>query len=137
MARRRARSYSEFAEWLDITLDNQGVGAGTALAEQMGVTDAAISRWRTGASNPTSDNVAKMAKAMGLDPVRLAITAKVLPPEFAPGVEPYEIPEPTAQRDSVRRQLARIKGLSEDQKEALLSTYDRLIEEAAAAEGDV
>lgn len=133
-ARRARRATTAFSEWLDITLENRGM-SGRALAELMGVADEAISRWRTGASSPSRDNVVKMAEALDVDAVRLALTAAVLPPEFAPGVAPYPIPEPTAQRDSVRRQIARIKGLSEDGKEALLKTYDRLIEEAASEEG--
>lgn len=131
MARRHAhRPPSEFAEWLDITLDNREM-SGRSLAEAMGVADAAISRWRTGASSPSRDNILKMAEVLDLDAARLAVTAGVIPPEFAPGVAPYDVPEPTAQRESVRRQIARIKGLSDDGKKALLSTYDRLIMESS------
>lgn len=135
MARRARRTQTVFAEWLDVTLDNLGHGSGRSLAERMGVADEAISRWRTGGSSPSRENVVKMAEALDLDAVRLGLTAAVLPPEFAPGVKPYPIPEPTAQRDSVRRQIARIKGLSDDGREALLRTYDRLIEETPS-EGD-
>lgn len=125
---RRVRP-SEFAEFLDITLNNRSI-SGRTLAEQLGVSDAAVSRWRTGASTPSAETVARIATALDLDPRRLAVTAGVLRPEFAPGVEPYPVPEPTAQRDSVRRQIARIKGLSEDGKEAMLRLYDQMIKEA-------
>lgn len=128
MARRNARP-AEFAEFLDITLNNLGM-TNRSLADHVGVHENAVGRWRSGASTPTGENVAKMASALNLDAQRLAVTAGALAPELAPGVEPYPMPEPTAQRDSVRRQIARIKGLSEDGKEALLSTYDRLIREA-------
>lgn len=125
---RRTRP-AEFAEWLDITLENRGV-SGRTLADQIGVHENAVSRWRSGTSTPTSDNVAKMARVLDLDARRLALTAGVLAPEFAPDVEPYPMPEPTAQRESVRRQIARIKGLSEDGHKALLEAYDKMIMEA-------
>lgn len=123
-------SPSQFAEWLDITLDNRGI-SGRNLAELIGVAENAVSRWRTGGSQPSAGNVARMADALDLDRQRLAVTAGVGTDFIPADVKPYPMPEPTAQRDSVRRQIARIKGLTEDGREALLKAYDEMIMKSA------
>lgn len=122
-----------FGEWLDITLSNKGV-QGRRVADAVGVSDATVSRWRSGLSLPDQGQLVLIAELLELDPRRLAVTAGVLPPAMAPGVEPYPMPEPTAQRDAVRRQIAKIKGLTEDGREKLLATYDQMILEAPAEE---
>lgn len=116
-----------FGEWLDVTLDNMGI-QGKELAEGTGVDDSTVSRWRAGASTPNMKAIADMAKVLGLNWQRLAVTARVLPPEATPGVEPYPMPRPTAKRQSVKRQISRIKGLSPAGRDRLLEAYDEITE---------
>jgi transcriptional regulator with XRE-family HTH domain len=122
---KQARSY--FGEWIDVTLSNKGT-KGRSLADEIGVHESAISRWRAGAGVPGTDVLTALADALGLEPLRLFVTAGVVPAE-AVHVEPYPIPEPTAQRNSVKRQLNRIRGLTDESRRRLMETYDELIDE--------
>src|SRR4051812_11694260 len=92
-----------FGEWLDITLSNQGV-QGRTLAEAIGVHDSAVSRWRSGTGAPSAESIEPMAELLGVDALRLSVTAGLVSEKVA-GVEPLPMPEPTAQRQSVKRQL--------------------------------
>lgn len=126
---RRDRSSPDFGEWLDITLSNRGI-QGRGLAERLGVNDATVSRWRSGKSVPSLEIVRAIAEVLELDAPRLALTAGVVPLELVgPGIEPYPMPEPTARRESVRRQIARIHGLSDEGRNKLLQTYDEITDE--------
>lgn len=117
-----------FGEWLDTTLDNEGI-ASRVIAEWAEVDDSTVSRWRAGASLPSMQAIASIARLLNLDWQRLAVTASVLPSEVAgPNIEPYPMPKPTAKRQSVKRQIARIKGLSPEGRDRLLETYDELME---------
>jgi transcriptional regulator with XRE-family HTH domain len=122
---RRARN--KFGEWLDVTMSNKRM-MGRTLAEAAGVHDSAVSRWRSGAGVPGAETLARIAEALGVDPLRLAVTAGQIPEKVA-GVAPLPTPEPTAQRESVRRQIASIKGLTERSRGKLLRAYDETIAE--------
>lgn len=127
MRRHNREARQRFGEWLDITLDNRGI-AGKTLAEQIGVNDSTISRIRGGASLPSMPVVSEIARVLDLDPIRLAVTASLIPADSMPGVEPYEMPKPTAQRESVRRQIAHIRGLSDTGRDRLLEAYNEIAE---------
>lgn len=122
--------HHEFGEWLTLTLANRGM-ASRQLAEELGVADAAVSRWRTGASRPQMNSLTEIARVLNLDPLRLAVTAGVIPGSLAQA-KPYPMPQPEAQRESVRRQIARIRGLSEAERDGLLAAYEDLIEQGKA-----
>lgn len=124
MTRRSQRS--TFGEWLDITLSNRRM-TNRMLADEIGVSDATVSRWRSGLSAPANmDAIADIARILDLDALRLAVTAGIISARVA-HVEAYPTPEPTAQRESVRRQIARIKGLSDEGRRKLMDTYDALV----------
>jgi|SRR5882757_1829703 len=119
------RSGIQFGEWLDITMSNRRM-MGRTLAEAIGVHDSAVSRWRAGAGAPSMDVLARMAEVFDVDPLRLAVTAGQVPQKIA-GVSPLAPPEPTAQRESVRRQLSHLKGVTDSTRRKLLSAYEEMI----------
>lgn len=116
-----------FGEWLDVTLSNKGI-MGRALADRVGVHDSAVSRWRAGQGVPSIDALQRIAEFLDVDPLRLAVTAGQVPEKVA-GVEPLTIPEPTARRQAVKRQLGRIRGITESERQHLLVTYEDMVRE--------
>lgn len=118
----RRRKGHLFGEWLDVTMSNKGI-TGRRLAEAAGVHDSAVSRWRVGQGVPNMDAIEGIASLLGVDPLRLAVTAGLLSHEVA-RVEPLPMPEPTARRESVRRQLARLRGVTERERKLLLQAYE-------------
>lgn len=125
--------HNQFAPWLDITLDNLGI-AGRTLAEDLGVHDSTVSRWRFGGSVPNAQLITALAERLDLNPLRLLVTAGHVSPQVA-GVKPYGVPKPTAQRESVRRQISHIRGLSDNARSKLLTTYDELVAQADKEQG--
>ncbi len=121
------RKRENFGEWLDITMSNKKI-MGRTLAEEVGVHDSAVSRWRAGNGVPSVETLARIAEALDADPLRLAVTAGVIPREVA-GVDPLPVPEPTAQRESVKHQLAHIKGLTNRERAHLVNKYEEMIME--------
>lgn len=123
---RRARE--QFGDWLDVTLSNAGI-LGRTLAEHLGIHESAVSRLRNGTSAPSAETLEGIAGYLDLDSARLAVTSGLVSSSMAGGAKPYPMPEPTAQRESVRRQITRIKGLSDETRGRLLDTYEELIAE--------
>jgi transcriptional regulator with XRE-family HTH domain len=123
--RSNRRQREQFGRFLDVTLDNLGISSRT-VAQRLGMDDSAVSRYRNGVSLPSASVLADLARILDLDPLRLTVTAGHVPADVA-GVDPYPMPTPTAQRESVRRQIERIKGLSDTDRGKLLDTYDELI----------
>lgn len=117
-----SKDYAYFARWLDLTMENRGV-SGMSLSKKLRVTDAAVSRWRNGAGRPALDTTIKLAKILGVDPLRLAVTAGHMEAE-AVGLERLPLPEPTERRARVRRALSKIHGLTEDDRQALIDAWD-------------
>lgn len=122
MRRHNREARQRFGEWLDLTLENRGM-PGKTLAERIGVNDSTVSRIRSGGSGTTMEVITAIADVLELDAIRLAVTAGLT---ALPGVEPYEMPQPTAQRESVKRQIGRIRGLSDQGRAKLLETYDEI-----------
>lgn len=116
---------AHFARWLDLTMENSGI-TGASLAKRLGVTDAAVSRWRNGAGNPRLDTTLKLAKILGVDPLRLAVTAGHMDGPVI-GITPLPMPEPTRRRARVHAGLARIPGLTAKERRRLMEVYDEEI----------
>jgi transcriptional regulator with XRE-family HTH domain len=116
-----------FARWLDLTMENRGI-SGRSLAKRLKVHDSAVSRWRSGEQGPSLDTVLKIAKALDVDAIRLAVTAGLLNGE-AVGHEPLPMPEPTVRRKSVKRQIRQIRGLTAKERQRLIEAYDDVIGE--------
>jgi transcriptional regulator with XRE-family HTH domain len=112
-----------FAEWLDLTLANSGISA-RDLANQIGVSDSAVSRWRSGQSKPGMDTAVRLATVLDVDPIRLAVTAGLMDGR-AVHVDPLPLPPAHAQRERVREQIKNIKGLSAEGVALLLDAYER------------
>lgn len=112
----------DFGEWLDVTMSNKRI-MGRALAEAAGVHESAVSRWRSGTATPPMEAIEKMADILEVEALRLAVTAGILSPKVA-GVEPLPMPEATARRESVRRQLANLRGVTEEERRLLMQAYE-------------
>jgi transcriptional regulator with XRE-family HTH domain len=111
-----------FARWLDLTMENRGI-SGASLAKRLRVTDAAVSRWRNGAGVPRLDTVMKLAKVLSVEPLRLAVTAGHMEGS-AIGVAALPLPEPTERRAKTKRALAKIPGLTAEERQHLINAYD-------------
>lgn len=119
---RAEQAAANFGRWLDVTLANSRT-TGRQLAESIGVHDSAVSRWRSGTGVPALETCMKIAGAMGVDPLRLAVTAGHMDSAVV-GIEPLDIPPPIAEREHVRSQIMKIKGLTEESRSKLLETYE-------------
>lgn len=119
-----ARKANKFGYWLDVSMANAQL-TGRDLAQQLGVHDSAVSRWRAGKGAPTMEGVAKLAEIFNVEPLRLAVTAGLVSSKVA-GVPPVDMPEPTAYREAVRERLRGLPGLTDREAQALLERYDEL-----------
>lgn len=117
-----------FSDWLDTTMENNGI-RGRDLARRLGVSDGAVSRWRSGAAKPSASTTAKIGNLLGVDPVRLILTAGHIDPADAPGIEPLSVPSPTARRQKAIDAFAAIKGLTQEQRDKLLEVYDEVTQD--------
>lgn len=120
-----------FGRWLDLTMANRDI-KGRTLARKLHVHDSAVSRWKSGAGVPTLDTTMKLARVMGVDPIRLAITAGHMDGNIV-GMDPLPMPEPTAQRALVKDRLSRIPGLTAEEKQHLIQAYDDMDERVRAS----
>lgn len=116
-----AREY--FAEWLTRTLANRGFSGGE-VARAIGVNGAAVSRWRNGKGTPGIGSCVRLASFLGVDPIRLAVTAGLMSAEDV-RYEPLPLPEQTAKREQVREQIMKITGLTDGEKTSLLDAWER------------
>jgi len=113
-----------FGHWLDLTMSNRDI-KGRTLARAMKVHESAVSRWRAGNGVPSMDTCLRLGKYLHVEPIRLAVTAGLLDGELA-GVQPLPMPEPTAYRAAVKKQIQAIKGLTQRERQRLLDTYDEM-----------
>lgn len=119
----KRKTAQDFGRWLDTTMANESI-TGRDLARKVGVHDSIISRWRSGAGTPGIDSCARLADALQVDPLRLAVTAGLMDRRMA-GVEALPMPPAIALRERVREQIAAIKGLTDQSRQALLDAYDK------------
>lgn len=113
-----------FGRWLDLTMANREI-KGRTLAKRLRVHDSAVSRWRGGQGVPALPSLQQLAQVLDVDAIRLAVTAGLLSGEQL-GVKPLPLPEPTAQRNAVKDQLSRIRGLTTRERQRLLQVYDEM-----------
>lgn len=111
----------DFANWLDMTMENMGT-SNRDLASMVGVHDSVVSRWRSGRTKPTMENLDKIASALDVDVVRLAATAGYMDSHH---IDPLPVPVPTAARRRIQRQLEQIHGLVDEDIEAVLISWDQ------------
>lgn len=117
-----------FSNWLKRTMSNKGVN-GRWLAEQTGVTDSAVSRWLNGSQLPRVELLSKIASALGVEPLRLYVTAGRISARDA-GVDPLPIPPPCSDRGEYARfVIDHIPGLSRNSIRRLMEAYDQVIKE--------
>lgn len=113
-----------FAEWLSRTMSERDI-AGGVLARALGVNDSAISRWKNGKASPGLESVMKLAEYLDVHPIRLAVTAGLMDASKV-GVEAFPLPE-DSNRTFVRDQIMAIKGLTSEERQALISAYERTV----------
>jgi transcriptional regulator with XRE-family HTH domain len=113
-----------------MTMENEEI-SNRDLAVRVGVHESVTSRWRSGRSTPSTENCERLAAALGVDFLRLAVTAGLMNSKSV-GADPLPIPEPVAVRARIRHQLQQIKGLTRDGVEAALRAWD---EEIAVNDG--
>lgn len=118
------RDKGYFAEWLNRTLIERGM-AGGEVARALGVNDSAISKWRNGKATPALESVMALAEYLDVHPLRLAVTAGLMKARQA-GVERLDLPEDTKTRAIVKQQIMSIRGLTADERQAMLDAYDRI-----------
>lgn len=114
-----------FGRWLDVTLDNKDV-QGKSLADSLGVTSGAVSRWRNGQSIPSPENLRDLAEYLGADPARVMATAGV-PGMQESGIAPYPIPRAEARREKAREELKNLKRLSREERQYIIEAYDGFV----------
>jgi transcriptional regulator with XRE-family HTH domain len=117
---RRDRDY--FAEWLARTLAERDI-AGGEVARALGVNDSAISRWKNAKASPGLDSVMKLADFLDVNPVALAVTAGLMDSKQV-GVERLPLPEDTKTRKYVKEQIMAIRGLTKEERLALIQAYE-------------
>jgi len=118
------REARRFSNWLEVTLENMGL-SGHEVAVATNVHDSAVSRWRKGTSAPSLEALTKLADLLGLDPLRMAVTAGQVPAQMA-GCLPYPPPVPVARHESVKRQIEGIQGLDKAERTRLMEVYGEM-----------
>lgn len=113
-----------FGLWLDLTLANEGPGAARRLAKAVGVSDGAVTQWRKEPyRQPSARNVQDIAKYLGVDPMRLLVTAGHL--EFE-DVEPFEVPEAERTISEMKKALERDGVMTKRDVAAILDNYSQM-----------
>lgn len=120
---RRSRDREYFADWLTRTLAERNVSGGE-VARALGVNDSAISRWKNGKASPGLESVMSLADFLDVDPFRLQVTAGLV--KERDGMEKLPLPEDTRTRPFVLEQIMGIKGLTRDERTALIHAYERM-----------
>lgn len=116
-----------FGRWLDITMSNTGI-QGRDLAELLGVTNGAVSRWRNGKSVPKQSKLKDLAEIFDVELLRLMALAGITGVQDS-GVEPLPLPNPDGYRERTRAELKAISHLDKDEQQAMLEAYDRIVRE--------
>lgn len=122
-SRRREDDLQYFARWLDVTMVNRDI-TGSQLAAEADVNESVVSRWRSGQARPSLESCEAIARFLGVEPLRFAVTAGAIPPSMAEGIEPLPLPPPTALRSRVIEQIEKVKGVSESAREAMVAAYE-------------
>ena len=124
MAMNETTGPEAFGRWLDLTMANRDI-TGRQVAKAMKVHESAVSRWRKGGGVPTMDTCLRLGKFLDVEPMRLAVTAGLVDGDLV-GKSPLPDPEPTAYRAAVKKQIEAIRGLTQKERQALLSAYDEM-----------
>lgn len=118
-----------FGIWLDLTMENKGIN-GTDLAKYLNVHPSAVSKWRQHKGVPGINTCLRLAKVLKVDPIQLAVTAGLMDGRLIE-IAPLMPPKPTAKRAAAKREISKIKYLTEQERRILLDTYDKIGEEGA------
>jgi transcriptional regulator with XRE-family HTH domain len=76
----------------------------SALAAAAGVSNGQVTRWKDDGQQPSGDAIKKIADFFDVNPLRLTVTAGIVPPEVA-GVEKLPLPDMSARRNMERQAL--------------------------------
>lgn len=107
---------ARLGKWLDLTLANRGIKS-RELATKIDVHESAVHNWRKGKNVPQLSTLQRLAALLGVDPIRLAVTAGLLDPTLVQA-EPLPTPEPIAQRRRAQKRadelLTELASLAQD-----------------------
>lgn len=86
-----AVAYTRFGLWLDKTITERGLGSQSELARRLYVSHATVNRWMNGVTLPDYNQVAAIARVLGVSRHEVLTELGILPdltdPEFAAIVE--------------------------------------------------
>lgn len=119
----QSKRLREFGETLTQAMNVRGM-THRRLGEELGVTQSAISAWKSGAAEPSSRTVFAIERALELPPGHLSRTLGYLP------VEGRRIVNASFEEVVVADPL-----LSEDQKRGFIALYRSFVEHPQAGEG--
>ncbi|MFE6223059.1 helix-turn-helix domain-containing protein [Streptomyces sp. NPDC057854] len=126
MKQRLRKDQEYWGEWLARSIANSGKSQ-AELAKFAGVSDPQVTRWKKG-TLPTPEAAQKIAEFFDVNPLRLAVTAKLISPEMA-GVDRLPLPDDSAQREAEREVVASYlskKLTRERDREVLLQALEAL-----------
>lgn len=113
-----------FGVYLKRKMHERGM-TGRELAQHVGVSDSAVSRWTSGDQTPSDKIIVKIAWVLEEDPLPLMKRAGKLP---GIDVEPTPMPPPQVDRDDFEKTVvAKISGLSRKSRTRLMEAYDEII----------
>lgn len=119
-------SARQFGKWLDITMENEGF-TNRQLASRVGVHESITSRWRSGQSKPSLESCEALAEALGVDFLRLAVTAGLMKRRIV-HAEPLPVPPATALKARIRVQLEAVRGMTPTAVQAAMDQWERDME---------
>ncbi|MFF8831409.1 helix-turn-helix domain-containing protein [Streptomyces sp. NPDC015131] len=122
----RKRDHDYFSEWLERTLRNEKISGGE-VAKAVGVAESAVSRWRNGQGAPSIDSCMRLANFLKVNPIRLAVTAGLMRAQDV-GLERLPLPEDKARDALVREQVMKMRGLTDEERVAVLKTLGMEVE---------
>lgn len=79
--RNDAWPFEDFAAYVDALRERARIGTDAELARRSGIASSVISRWRSGQMQPSRENLAKLAEALGVKPVQLWVAAGLAHPD--------------------------------------------------------
>lgn len=112
-----------FGQWLERTLESKNLGTKGSFAAQIGTKPSSVSHYLKGARVPTPDVLFRMARVLGVDHVRLQVTAGVISAEDA-GVDRLPMPPEDRERIHVRQTLEALGTLTKDAIDGMMTKFD-------------
>lgn len=92
-----------------------------------GISDSIISKWRSGQTTPSVENLRLLAPALGVTPRELIVVAGHMTPEEVGLKEPPAPPKPPARLATLQDDINAEPNLSDSDKRLMVDLYERLL----------